>query len=177
MPVSLLIFLLTFHGSAVHLPGSCVASICLDTGISEREFVAHFGPGEINSGNTHCYVLPKVGLYFAGAADDEDPSPTTRHINWVYLGRTPHPFCAHWGSAKHRPSPLGTREGLRIGDPERRVHELYASRRAFMKTYFSPRDGSKGIYFGPRDPDESLLQTEITIKGGIVVGITVSDQE
>ena len=46
-----------------------------------------------------------------------------------------------------------------------------------MKTYFSPREGSKAIYFGPRDPDESLLQTEITIKGGIVVGITVSDQE
>jgi len=31
--------------------------------------------------------------------------------------------------------------------------------------------------FGPRDQDESLLQTEITIKGGRVIGITVSDEE
>jgi hypothetical protein len=177
MPVSLLVFFLAVHGSSAHLPGSCVASICLDTGISERQFVAHFGPGEINSGNTHCYVLPEVGLYFAGVVEDEDPSQTNRQINLVYLGRTPHPSCAHWGFAKHRPSPLGTREGLRIGDPERRVYELYASQRPFMKTYFSRRDGSKGIYFGPRHPDESLLEIGFTIKGGIVVGITVSDQE
>jgi len=177
MPVSLLVFLLSVGGSSAHLPGSCVASICLDTGISEREFVARFGTGEINWGNTHCYALPKLGLYFAGAAEDEDPSQTNRRINWVYLGRRPHAACAHWGSAKHRPRPLGTREGLRIGDPERRVYELYASRRTFMKTYFSPRDGSKGIFFGPRDPDESLLQTEITIKGGRVIGIAVSDEE
>jgi hypothetical protein len=175
MPVSLLFFLLAVRGSSPHLPGSCVASVCLDTGLSEREFVARFGPGEINSGNTHCYALPRMGLYFAASADDH--SQSDRQINWVYLGRTPHPYCAHWGSARQRPSPPGTGEGLRIGDPERRVNELYASRRRFMKTYFSRRDGSKGISFGPREPDESLLEMEITIKGGIVVGITVSDEE
>ncbi len=62
------------------------------------------------------------------------------------------------GSFRHRPTPLGTREGLGMGDRER-------------------SDGSRAIYFGPREPDESLLEIAITIKEEIVVGITVSDQE
>lgn len=163
----------------------CLANFCFRASHlpSERALVNRYGPG-LKVGESRCYAIPEQNSYVHFDVEhDLQGEIVTAFVsdvpNCVNPAKTPSP---------KRPFPkFETREGVKLGDPYKRVIQIYGPPTSIREGkdagWFAPgqrgteRSQFKGRALVYDGPDDELIQGIFYIRDGRIAAIYISCSE
>lgn len=164
----------------------CVAQFCLDVEsinqlMTEQELIARFGRGYSEDGKFafYCYEVPEQKLFVRFRPYHGEQ----RQIVDIFVSDVS--SCPAAEKPKISFGPLVTREGLKLGDPTKKVLSLYgkpgstAKGTAIQKIGAVNSNGPDSSPFGDTvlkygSMDDGLLRSEVYLRGAKVSAILIS---
>ncbi len=193
-----------FADGAGNKVGTCMAGICLETPLTQKDIVAKYGPGrahfvhvgtELESG-TRCYYDPRQDLYIEFNFDKHQQQAVVYNSDLTEIMVSSVPMCEKKYKPKQPFPKFATEYGLTIGSTEAEVHaamgkpadiwnmaeieksnlKTWSSREALMRAYRTTDYGETALHYPPAEKN-SLLLNSFYISQGKVKSIHLSDSE
>jgi len=182
--------------------GKCIANICLETSITQKDIVAKYGPGRthVSGGKpletvTRCYYDPKQDLYIEFNFDKHLQEMVRYNSDLAGIMVSLIPMCPKRYKPTHSFPRLSTEYGLTIGSTEAEVRTAMGkpnmvqdmaeversglsrhTHEELMRAYDTPDYGETALFYNP-DPEHNLLFNYFYISQGKVKSIHLNASE